>query len=138
MTTELFWLLMTAILAATLWMPYIVGINTTEFEGKDELFVRPPDRKTMLPWVQRSYRAHLNLLEQFLPFATIVIIAHLLKVSTPITAWCAFLFFWLRVSHAIGMISGLARLSVRPLLYVAGWLATMAIVWQVFAYAPHA
>lgn len=136
MTNELFWLLMTAMLAASLWMPYIIGINTTEFEGKDEIFVRPPDQKKMLPWVQRSYRAHLNLLEQFLPFAAIVIIAHLLKVSTPITVWSAFLFFWLRFAHAIGMISGLARLPVRPMLYVAGWLVTMAIAWQILAYAP--
>jgi uncharacterized MAPEG superfamily protein len=55
-------------------MPYIVGVNTTTFEGKDDIFIRPPDQKQMAPWVQRSCRAHLNLLEQFLPFATIVII----------------------------------------------------------------
>jgi uncharacterized MAPEG superfamily protein len=136
MTSELFWLVLTAVLAASLWMPYIVGINTTNFEGKEDIFVRLPDHSKMEPWVQRSYRAHLNLLEQLLPFATLVIIAHLLKVSTPITAWCAFLFFWLRVAHAIGMISGLARLPLRPLLYVAGWLMTIAIAWQILAYAP--
>jgi uncharacterized MAPEG superfamily protein len=90
MTSELFWLLLTAVLAASLWMPYIVGINTTNFEGKEDIFVRLPDQRKMAPWVQRSYRAHLNLLEQFLPFATLVIIAQLLKVSTPITAWCVF------------------------------------------------
>jgi MAPEG family len=67
MTDELFWLLLTAVLAASLWMPYIVGINMTNFEGKDDIFIRPPDQKQMEPWVQRSYRAHLNLLEQFLP-----------------------------------------------------------------------
>jgi uncharacterized MAPEG superfamily protein len=138
MTSELFWLLLTAVLTASLWMPYIVGINTTSFEGKDDIFVRPPDLKQMQPWVQRSYRAHLNLLEQFLPFATIVIIAHLVKVSTPITIWCTILFFWIRVAHAVGMISGLARLPVRPLLYIAGWLATMAIAWQIITYAPRA
>jgi hypothetical protein len=60
----------------------------------------------------------------------------LLKVWTPITAWCVFLFFWLRVAHAIGMISGLARLPLRPLLYVAGWLVTIAMAWQILAHAP--
>jgi uncharacterized MAPEG superfamily protein len=138
MTNELFWLLLTAVLAASLWMPYIVGINITNFVGKDDIFIRPPDQKQMEPWIQRSYRAHLNLLEQLLPFATIVIIAHLLKVSTPITVWCPFLFFWLRVVHAIGMISGLARLPVRPLLYVAGWLVTIVMAWQILAHAPPA
>jgi uncharacterized MAPEG superfamily protein len=137
MTSELFWLLLTAVLAASLWMPYIIGINTTNFEGKEDIFVRLPDQRKMEPWVQRSYRAHLNLLEQFLPFAVLVIIAQLLKVSTPITVWCAFLFFWLRVAHAIGMISGLARLPLRPLLYVAGWLVTIVFAWQILAHAPH-
>jgi MAPEG family len=60
--------------------------------------MRPPDQKAMEPWVQRSYRAHLNLLEQLLPFATIVFIAHLTKVSTPTTVWCSIVFFWLRVA----------------------------------------
>ena len=138
MTNELFWLLLTAVLAASLWMPYIVGVNMTNFEGKDDIFIRPPDQKQMEPWVQRSYRAHLNLLEQFLPFATIVIIARLLEVSTPITVWCPFLFFWLRAAHALGMISGLARLPVRPLLYVAGWLVTIVMAWQILAHAPRA
>jgi uncharacterized MAPEG superfamily protein len=135
MTTELFWLLLTSILAAALWIPYIYGINTTKFEGQDESFVRPPDHAKMAPWVHRSYRAHLNLLEQFTPFAVIVIIAHLLQVSTPVTAWCTILFFWLRVTHAIGMISGRARFPLRPLLFTAGWVVTMVMVWQVFAHA---
>lgn len=42
MTTELLWLTLTAILAASLWIPYIVGVNTTTYEGKDAEFVRPP------------------------------------------------------------------------------------------------
>ncbi len=135
MTTELFWLLMTATLAASLWIPYIVGINTTAYEGQADAFVRPPDTSKMAAWVHRSHRAHLNLLEQFVPFAAIVIIAHLLKVSTPITVWCVMLFFWLRVAHAVGMITGLARLPVRPILFTAGWLVTMVMVWQVLTHA---
>jgi uncharacterized MAPEG superfamily protein len=135
MTTELFWLLLTAILATSLWIPFIVGVNSTTYEGQEESFVRPPDPSKMTPWVHRSYRAHLNLLEQFLPFAVIVIVAHLLKVSTPVTVWCAILFFWLRVAHAIGMITGWARLPVRPLLFTAGWLVTMVMAWQVLTHA---
>jgi uncharacterized MAPEG superfamily protein len=135
MTTELFWLLLTSILATSLWIPYIAGVNSTKYEGQDDSFIRPPDHSKMAAWVHRSHRAHLNLLEQFLPFAVIVIVAHLLKVSTPVTAWCAILFFWLRVAHAIGMITGWARLPARPLLFTAGWLVTMVMAWQVLAHA---
>jgi uncharacterized MAPEG superfamily protein len=142
MTTELFWLLMTAALATSLWIPYVVGVNTTAYEGYEEatedFFVRPPDPRRMLPWVHRSLRAHQNLLEQFLPFAATVIIAHLAKVSTPVTVWCTIIFFWLRVAHAFGMISGWARMPVRPIVFTAGWIVTLVMVWQVLAISPRA
>jgi uncharacterized MAPEG superfamily protein len=128
MTTELFWLMLTAILAASLWIPYVVGINSTPYarpEGDPDTFVRPPDHRLNVPWVHRAFRAHQNLLEQFTPFAVIVIVGHLLSVSTPVTAWCAILFFWLRVAHAVGMITAWARMPWRPLIFTAGWLVTM-------------
>jgi uncharacterized MAPEG superfamily protein len=139
MTTELFWLLMTALLATSLWIPFVVGINTTAFDGPaEDFFIRPPDPRRMLPWVHRSQRAHQNLLEQFLPFAAIVIIAHLAKVSTPVTAWCTIIFFWLRMAHAVGMISGLARMPARPLIFTAGWIVTLVMAWQVVVHAARA
>jgi uncharacterized MAPEG superfamily protein len=135
MTTELTWLMCTALLAGSLWIPYVVGINTTDFEGKKEIFARPPDIGKMVPWVHRSYRAHMNLLEQLMPFAVIVLIGAVSKVSTPVTAWCAIIFFWLRVAHAIGMITGIARAPIRPLIYLGGWVAMIVMAWQIFSHA---
>jgi uncharacterized MAPEG superfamily protein len=134
MPTELRWLVFTAILAGSLWMPFIVGVNVTNFEGKDTLFIRPPDHAKMAPWVHRSLRAHQNLLEQFVPFATIVLIGAVAGVSTKATVVCSILFFWLRVAHAVGMITGLARLPLRPMIYLAGWFVTLIYAWQVLAY----
>jgi uncharacterized MAPEG superfamily protein len=131
MTSEIFWLLMTAALATSLWIPYIVGVNSSSFEGQEESFDRPPDHRKMPAWVHRAHRAHLNLLEQFLPFAIIVLVAHQLKISTAVTQWCVILFFWLRVAHAIGMITGRARFPVRPIIFTAGWLVTLVMLWQV-------
>lgn len=133
MTTEIFWLTLTAILASSLWIPYVVGINKTTYEGQDQSFVRPPDHAKMEAWIHRSHRAHQNLLEQFTPFAVIVIVGYLLKVSTPITAYCAIIFFWLRVAHAIGMITAWARMPWRPTIFTAGWIVTMVYAWQVLA-----
>lgn len=133
MTTELTWLTYTALLAASLWIPFIVGVNVTDFEGKSQQFVRPPDHSKMAPWVHRSLRAHQNLLEQFVPFATIVLIGAIVRVSTPITVACAITFFWLRVAHAAGMISGLARLPLRPMIYFSGWIVTLIYALQVLS-----
>ena len=134
MTIELFWLMLTAILAASLWIPFVVGVNTQPYENEasaEDFFVRPPDHERMVPWVHRAFRAHQNLIEQFVPFAAIVIIGHLLKVSTPVTIWCAIIFFWLRVAHAIGMITAWARMPARPIIFTAGWIVTMVMAWEV-------
>ena len=131
MTVELKWLIYTALLAGSLWIPFIFGVNTTEFPGKAQLFTRPPDPGQMKPWVHRSLRAHQNLLEQLLPFAIIVLAGAVAHVSTSITIVCSITFFWLRVAHAIGMISGLARLPLRPMIYLAGWIVMLVFAWQV-------
>ena len=135
MTTELRWLMYTALLAGALWIPFIIGINTTTFPGKDQLFIRPPDHSTMPPWVHRSLRAHQNLLEQLLPFSIIVLVGAIAGLSTPVTVACSIIFFWVRVAHAIGMISGLARLPLRPLLYLSGWVVMLVFAWQVLSRA---
>ena len=129
MTPDLFWLTLTALLAASLWIPYIVGVNTTPVAAGDEN--RPLDQRMLVPWVHRAFRAHLNLLEQFLPFAAIVMVAHLAGASNAVTAWAAAAFFWIRVVHAVWMIGGFPVLPARPLIFSAGWLAILAIGWQV-------
>ena len=131
MTTELVYLTLTALLAASLWIPYIVGVNSTPFEMPADN--RPPDVGQAVPWVHRSYRAHLNLLEQFLPFAVIVLILHVAGVSTTVTVWACAAFFWLRIGHAVWMIGGFPVLPVRPLIFTAGWVCIVALVWQVLA-----
>jgi uncharacterized MAPEG superfamily protein len=134
MPSELFWLLLTMILATSLWIPFIVGVNITPNAGFDaDPFVVPPDPLKAPPWIARSYRAHQNLLEQAMPFAAIVLIGHALGVSSATTKFCAMAFFWLRVLHAIGMITAWARLPWRPIIFSAGWVVTIVYAWQVFA-----
>ncbi|EFL90751.1 MAPEG family protein [Ahrensia sp. R2A130] len=126
MSTELTFTMLTALLAACLWIPYIVGVNSNEFEGQAESFVRPPDHRLMPAWVHRAHRAHLNLLEQFLPFAIIVVIGHL---AGAISGWFGILaiaFFALRCVHAVGMISGWTQMPLRPLIFTTGFGITIA------------
>jgi uncharacterized MAPEG superfamily protein len=126
MTPELTYLTLTMLLAASLWIPYIAGVNMYLPKGINPFQV-PPD-KTLLPdWVRRADRAHLNLLEQALPFAVLVLLAHSLGVTTTVTVWATAAFFWLRLAHAIGMITGITQFPLRPVIFTAGWLCVMAI-----------
>lgn len=127
MTPELFWLSLTTVLAATFWLPFIVLSSRPENAGH-QTFDRMAPVWQMSDVAQRAYRAHLNLLEQFLPFAVVVLIAHLAGVSTGVTVAASAAFFWLRVLHAVGYIAGFAKMPLRPLVFSAGWLCILAIV----------
>lgn len=134
MTTELFCLLLTAILAASLWIPFIVGVNITPApEEAPSPFIVPPDPLKMKPWIARAYRAHQNLLEQFLPFAVIVMLAHVLDISTAVTEWTCLIFVGLRVTHAVGMITAKTRMPLRPIIFTTSYICILILAWQVFA-----
>ena len=129
MTPELAFVTWTALLAASLWIPYIVGVNTAPADDGHQRtdFSRPVDPARERPWVHRAYRAHLNLLEQFLPMAALVLIAYQTGTSSTVTVWATGLFLALRLVHAVGMISGALRFPARPIVFTAGWLCVVAV-----------
>lgn len=131
MSTELVYLTLAALLAGSLWIPFIVGVTTEEKDFTD--FSRPPDLTEMRPWVHRAFRAHQNLLESLIPFAAVVLVAHVAGVSTGVTVAATIAFFWIRVVHAVGMISGFAIFPIRPAIFTASWICTLLVGWQVLA-----
>jgi uncharacterized MAPEG superfamily protein len=132
--TELGVLTCLALFAATLWIPYIIGVTRQPgVEGAPDTFLRPGDMNALPAWVHRAHRAHLNLLEQFLPFAILVLVVDRVGEFLTLTYWTAIAFFGVRVAHAVGMISGKARLPLRPILFNLGWLCCMLMGYAVFA-----
>ena len=132
MTTDLVWLTLSAVLAASLWLPYVVGAARTRGPVPAD-FVRPPDLREMAPWIHRAHRAHLNTMETLAPFAAVVLVAQAAGVSTVVTATASVAFFWLRLAHAVGMIAGWAGYPLRPMLCTASWLCTLALAAALLA-----
>lgn len=134
--TELGILTCLAILAASLWIPYIVGVNSAPVGSlpadAPDGFSRIADPSLHRPWVQRAYRAHLNLLEQLVPFALLVFLVDRVDGFTALTYWTAIAFFWLRVAHAVGYITGKAAFPLRPLIFTAGWVCCLIMAYAVF------
>lgn len=130
--TELAVLTLLMILAASLWIPYIVGVNKHAVAGTDP-FLRPTPLDQFPAWVHRANRAHLNLLEQAIPFAVLVLILHSIDGFTALTTWTALAFLGLRGLHAVGMISGIARMPWRPVIFTAGWVCCLLMAYAVFA-----
>ena len=135
--TELGILTCLMIFAASLWIPQIVGQANLKPEdlpdGAPDGFVRIANPHLMPPWIGRAHRAHLNLLEQAFPFAVLVLIIDRMDGFTALTYWTAIAFFWLRIAHAVGMITGVALMPLRPLIFTAGWLCCLIMAYSVFA-----
>lgn len=89
--TELGVLTCLMLLAASLWIPYIVGVTSDPNAGDN--FTRPGDLSKLRPWVHRAQRAHMNLLEQAMPFAVLVLIVDRVDGFTALTSWTAIAFF---------------------------------------------
>ena len=122
MTPELRFLLLTAFLTGLLWIPVVIGYVAARG------FLRPVDYQTApvspLPdWVARANRAHLNAVENLAPFAVVVLVAHAIGFSTPLTRFCAVAYFCARLAHALIHISGFARFKARTLAFSVGWAA---------------
>ena len=117
--------------AASLWIPYIVGVNIHRAADANP-FQRPMGDGDLPDWVARANRAHLNLLEQGLPFAILILVLHTLDGFTALTAGTAIAFLGLRIAHAVGMITGIAQMPARPIIFTAGWVCILILGYAVF------
>lgn len=127
MTTELFYLLLTAILTWALWIPVVIGYASSRGPLKPSDYKVAPT--TPLPdWVNRANRAHLNAIENFAPFAAVVLIAHAVGVSTFLTGISAAVYFYARAAHAVVHISGFSLFFARTALFTVAWIAFVTFV----------
>ncbi len=134
--TELGVLTCLTLFAATMWLPYVVGVaRLPETTGPADGFSRPADLNLLPAWIHRAHRAHLNLLEQFLPFAVLVLIVDRMDGFTALTYWTAIAFFWIRIIHAVGMVSGVALFPTRSIIFNLGWVCVLIMGYAVFAAA---
>ena len=128
MSTDLKYLALTAILTASLWIPYIACQVMTNGNLTPQNYIDPTPRPVPL-WGMRANRAHVNAVESFAPFAALVIVAHLAGKANATTAFLATSFFWLRLAHAVVYLLGIPYL--RTVIYTLGFVAVIGIFWEV-------
>jgi uncharacterized MAPEG superfamily protein len=100
MSPELKYLALTAMLTASLWIPYIVAQVVTNGFLSPQNYIDPTPRPVPL-WGKRAERAYMNAVETFAPFAALVVLIQLTGKADSMTAFWAMGYFWLRVAHAI-------------------------------------
>lgn len=128
MSSEMMLLALSGALCLLLALPY-----TTALVLKLGLPMMAGNRENMPAvegWIGRAKRAHLNMVENLVPFAALVLAAAALNKLGPLTLLGAQLFFWGRVGHAVAYIAGIAyaRTAAYLVAYVGMALIFIAIV----------
>jgi uncharacterized MAPEG superfamily protein len=122
MNDELAYLLLTAVLTGLLWIPVVVGYVKTRGPLTAQAY-RVAQTDPLPAWVNRANRAHLNAVENFAPFAAVVLAAQAMNVHTSLTLACAAVYFWARLAHAVVHVSGFGAFKARTVLFTVAWIA---------------
>jgi len=130
MTIELHWLVLSILLTAILWMPYI--INRLLEQGIFKGFWDPDgETSTIVPWAARLMSAHVNAVENLVVFAPLVIITHILDMNTDLTATAAVLYFFSRLAHAVLFTFRVPVLRI--VAFLGGFAAQMILVFNLLS-----
>ncbi len=100
MTTELYWLVMTTLMTALIFVPYI--LNRMKEHGVWSALWNPqPDKQPKAQWAERLMRAHANAVENLVVFAPLVLALQIVGVSTTATATASTVYFFVRAAHIV-------------------------------------
>lgn len=124
MTVDLQYLTWSVALCGVLWFLYIPARISAW--GLLEAVGYPESPAAVPKWAQRAQNAHANMVENLVPFAALVVVAHLTQAASAETALGAALFFWARLVHAVAYTAGIPFL--RTLSFAVAW-AGMVIIF---------
>lgn len=124
-------LMLVAIALLCLGIPFIYGAG--RFMQPGGFAWAAGNRETPLnvpSWTRRAVQAHANLVENLVPFAILVLAAHISGKSNAATELGATIFFWGRVAHVGFYVVGLKY--YRTLAWFGAWFGGVLIVVQLF------
>ncbi len=118
-----------AVLCILLAVPYTLG-----FILERGLPTMVGNRENFEPgtgWIGRAHRAHLNMVENLVPFAVLALSVVITNKLSSTTALATQLFFYARLGHAIVYIAGIPWL--RTLAYALGVVAMIMLLIALLA-----
>ena len=125
MSPDLQYLLLSAILCFVQMLIAATGANTQV--GLPTLAGNRQDLPDMVGWAGRARRAHLNMIENLMLFAALVLIAAVAGKANATTAMGAMIFFWARLAYAVIYLIGIPWL--RTLAWFVSVIGMAMIAW---------
>lgn len=127
MSVELKMLTWVTILTLLMWLPYILAHIANV--GVIPALTYKGDGTPLPGWAARAKKAHYNAIENLVPFAILLLVAHSMNITNEATATAATAYFWLRLAHFILYTLGIP--FGRTLTFAGSWLATLCIAYQI-------
>jgi uncharacterized MAPEG superfamily protein len=128
MTTDLWMLVWSAVLCLVI--PYPGVTILLQMPGGPAWGFGNRDRDFAVPaWIARTRRAHTNMVENLIPFACFVLVAHVAGKANTTTAFASELFLASRVVYTLVYMAGIPYL--RTLVFSGGVLACFLILMQI-------
>jgi uncharacterized MAPEG superfamily protein len=93
--------------ALTLMQAVVAAMGATQQVGLPILAGNREALPAFTGWAGRAQRAHRNMLENFMLFATLVLVAQVAGKTNAMTALGAALFFWARLAYAVVYVVGI-------------------------------
>ena len=125
MSPDLYYLLMSTILCFMQMLVAATGANTQV--GLPTLAGNREDLPDMVGWAGRARRAHLNMIENLVLFAALVLITAISGKANATTAMGAMIFFWARLAYAVIYLIGIPWL--RTLAWFVSVIGMVMIAW---------
>jgi uncharacterized MAPEG superfamily protein len=130
LSTELFFLTLTAGLTGVIWIPYILN-RIVELGLWPALQNGNPDEAPKAFWAHRMMSAHRNAIENLVIFTPLVLILDSLNISNTITVMAATMFFITRALHLVIYTLGIPVL--RTIAFAIGFACQLALFVQIVA-----
>src|SRR5260221_2474941 len=127
MPIELRYLTYVTLLTGLAWVPYI--LNEVLVRGVVDAVGYPENPKPLAPWARRMKAAHYNAVENLVVFATLVLTARALGLTSAAIAGASMVYFWARVVHLLAYTFAVPW--VRTLAFVVGVGSQICIAWHV-------
>lgn len=124
MSKELHWLALSVALLLVLWIPYTLARISRH--GMMATLTYAADKLPLSGWAERAYRAHMNLVENLLPFAALILAIQAAGLNNETTALWAAIFFFARLVHAVVHCMGIP--FARTAAFSVGWLACIVLL----------
>ncbi|HEB60112.1 MAG TPA: MAPEG family protein [Gammaproteobacteria bacterium] len=125
LSTELYWLVLTTLMTALMWVPYIVN---RLFEGGlwPALWDPQGETATKHKWAERMMRAHGNAVENLVVFAALVLSLQLAGLNSEQTATACIVYFYARLAHFL--LFSFAVPVLRIVAFLVGFYAQMVLM----------